>query len=199
MFTDIYKNNTWKSAESRSGFGSTLEITTVIRRELPKTIKELEVKSILDLPCGDYHWIKETQLGVDNYIGGDIVAELVANNNKQYGKSGVSFLHLNLLSDKLPEVDMLFCRDCLVHLSFEDNQKAMANIKSGKIKYLMVTTFPNVKENENIITGRWRKLNLELPPFSFPKPIILVNENNAKDDNLKSMGVWRVEDIEMSL
>ena len=196
VFTDIYKKNTWKSDESRSGTGSTLESTRVISSRLPEIIKELGIQSMLDLPCGDYHWIKEIDLSIEKYIGGDIVAELIQVNNEKYEKQGVSFKQLNLLSDELPDVDLLFCRDCLVHLSFDDNSKAMANIKKSNIKYLMATTFPNVEQNDNIITGRWRKLNLEKAPFSFPKPLIIINENNETNEHLKSMGIWRVADIQ---
>jgi len=195
VFTDIYKKNTWKSDESRSGTGSTIESTRLISAKLPEAIKELGVRSMLDLPCGDYHWIKEIDLGIEEYIGGDIVAELIQVNNEKYEKQGVSFKQLNLLSDDLPNVDLLFCRDCLVHLSFDDNSKVLANIKKSNIKYLMATTFPNVELNENIITGRWRKLNLEKAPFSFPKPLMLIHENNVTNEHLKSMGIWRVADI----
>ena len=195
VFTDIYKKNTWKSDESRSGTGSTIESTRVISAKLPEAIKELGVRSMLDLPCGDYHWIKEIDLGIEEYIGGDIVAELIDVNNANYKKQGVSFKQLNLLSDDLPNVDLLFCRDCLVHLSFDDNSKVLANIKKSNIKYLMATTFPNVEQNDNIITGRWRKLNLEKAPFSFPKPLMLIHENNETNEHLKSMGIWIVDEI----
>lgn len=195
VFTDIYKKNTWQSDESRSGTGSTLESTQFISSRLPEIMKELSIRSMLDLPCGDYHWIKEINLGIEHYIGGDIVAELIQANNATYAKKGVLFKQLNLLSDALPEVDMLFCRDCLVHLSLDDNKNAISNILKSNIKYLMATTFPNVEHNEDIITGRWRKLNLEKPPFLFPKPIMLIHENKETNENFKCMGIWLVSEI----
>lgn len=35
------------------------------------------VRSVLDIPCGDFFWFKEIKLDLDSYIGGDIVAPLI--------------------------------------------------------------------------------------------------------------------------
>jgi hypothetical protein len=37
---------------------------------------------------------------------------------------------------------------------------------------------------------------LEKAPFSFPKPLMLIHENNVTNEHLKSMGIWRVADIQ---
>ena len=41
--------------------------------------------------------------------------------------------------------------------------------RSG-IPYLLTTTFPGAAANEEIVTGDWRVLNLEAPPFGLPPP-----------------------------
>lgn len=61
-FTSIYRNNGWGSLESRSGAGSTLASTANIRRELPGLVERLNIRTLLDAPCGDFNWMKEVAL-----------------------------------------------------------------------------------------------------------------------------------------
>lgn len=195
VFTVIYKENYWKSSASCSGLGSTLESTVNIRREVPKLIRHLKINTFLDLPCGDYHWMKEVDLPVTQYIGGDIVSDLIEQNKLKYFDDGISFVTLNLIEDKLPNSEMIMCRDCLVHLSYNDIHKAFENIKRNNIKYILTTTFPDLLRNEDVITGGWRMLNLEKPPFDLPNAIKLIEENETKAGNRKCLGLWLTKDI----
>ena len=73
--------------------------------------------------------------------------------------------------------------------------QALENIKRSGSKYFMTTTFPGEETNANIDTGGWRPLNLEKPPFQFPPPLYLLNEQCTEMDGAfadKSMGVWEV-------
>ena len=93
-FRHIYKSNHWSETESVSGPGSTLEETEPIRRDLPSLLKELDATSLLDLPCGDFHWMQHTDLAGIDYIGGDLVGELIERNQAQHARDGVSFRKL---------------------------------------------------------------------------------------------------------
>lgn len=59
------------------GHGSNLKQTQEIINQLPNIFKQHGVHSILDLPCGDYNWMKHVDLSDINYIGGDIVPKLL--------------------------------------------------------------------------------------------------------------------------
>jgi hypothetical protein len=83
VFTNIYKFNQWGSHESKSGPGSTLKATAVIRKQLPLIIEKYAIQSMLDVPCGDYNWMKTVEKTC-SYIGGDIVMEVIENNQKLY-------------------------------------------------------------------------------------------------------------------
>src|SRR5215813_2958899 len=83
-FTSIYHDNSWGDAESVSGPGSSIRETARLRNELPTLLKEIGAKSMLDAPCGDVNWLNRVQLPLDQYIGADIVADLVAQNGKLY-------------------------------------------------------------------------------------------------------------------
>lgn len=202
VFTEIHDRNTWGSDESSSGPGSTLEQTAALRAALPALLERHGVKTLLDLPCGDFHWLREVQLPVDAYVGADIVEALVEANQARYGGPGRTFLRLNLLEDELPPADAILCRDCLVHLSYRDIRRALANIVRSGAALLLTTTFPGYAPNADIITGRWRPLDLEAAPFDLPPPVQLIDEANTEEGgifNRKRLGVWRIEDIEAAL
>lgn len=198
IFTDIYKNNKWGDKESYSGSGSNIKQTKNILRELPKVVRKYQIKSILDLPCGDFYWMKEYDFKNLDYIGADIVSDLVDNNIKKFSSENIKFKNLDLISNDLPYSDLLFCRDCLVHFSFDDIFQALKNIKRSKFKYLMTTNFLETGSNINIPTGSWRTINLCKPPFNFPDPIDNVIENCTESDNKfsdKVLSIWKVKSI----
>lgn len=195
-FTRIFERNGWRGAESVSGRGSGLDQTRRLRVELPILFEKLHVATLLDLPCGDFHWMRAVDLGKIQYLGGDIVKELVAR-NQQYESAGVRFRHLDLLSDDLPQVDLILCRDCLVHLSFAHAFQALQNMWRSGSTYLLTTTFPHKTENQDIETGTWRPLNLEASPFRFPQPMQILSEGYDEGTAYadKSLALWRLADI----
>ena len=197
-FTEIYKTNHWGSNASISGAGSDNVQTETIVKELGPLLKKLEAVSLLDIPCGDFNWMQKVDLSGISYLGGDIVEELVLENQRKFGRDEkVGFARLNLLKDNLPKSDVLLVRDCLVHLSYADIFNALENIRSSGCTHLLTTTFPR-HANHDIITGDWRTLNLCSPPFNFPKPILLINERCTEANGLyadKSLGLWRITDL----
>lgn len=198
-FTRIYREQGFGRANSASGPGSELDQTAVLQRELPGLLRELDVHSLLDIPCGDFHWMKQVNLAGVHYTGGDVVPDVVARNNELYGSSSRSFRRLDMTRDELPQVDAIFCRDCWVHLSLADSTKALRQAVRSGSKYLLATTFPTVDANADIITAMsWRPLNLQRPPFNLPPPIKLLNEQCTEHNGKyadKSIGVWKISDI----
>ena len=195
-FRHIYETNHWNDAESVSGPGSTLEETEPIRRALPTMLAELGAASLLDLPCGDFHWMQHTDLSGIDYIGGDLVGELIERNRAQHARDGVAFRKLDLVHDTLPAVDAVLCRDCLVHLSFADAQAALANIARSGAKWLLTTSFPGVTRNDDIVTGQWRPINLMLSPFNLPESKKVITENCTETEFAdKTLSLWAVESL----
>lgn len=198
-FTEIYRHSAFGGKESVSGPGSDLMQTETIREEMPKLVEELNIKSLLDAPCGDFYWMQKINfIGLDKYIGADIVPEIIADNNKKYANKNRQFITIDIIKDRMPSVDMIICRDCFVHFSFKHIFQAIKNFENSKSKYFLATTFPRCLKNNNIITGEWRPINLQLPPFNFPAPIKLIDEKCSEQNykySDKKLGLWKFEDI----
>jgi SAM-dependent methyltransferase len=199
VFNDIYYRNRWGDSESISGRGSNLQQTSVIIKKIPVLLEKLNVKTMLDAPCGDFYWLKEAQLNIDKYIGCDIVADLITDNQRLYANEAREFINLDLATDPLPEVDLIFCRDCLVHLSFKDAIAVIKNFKKSNSTYLLTTSYPGIPENKDIVTGDWRAIDLQLPPYNFPDMLEVIDEKTTerKDYPQKSLGLWKLSDIEL--
>jgi len=198
LFTEIFRKNMWGGKESVSGRGSDIAQTEIVIRLLPLIWEKYEVKSLLDIPCGDFNWMRHVDLGKVDYLGADIIHELVAKNSAQYEQDSVHFKQLDVVRDQIPDLDLILCRDCLVHLSFDQIFSALNNICRSGSRYLLTTTFTDRRENRDIVTGDWRPLNLEAFPFELPAPIELINEGCTEESgayNDKSLGLWRVADI----
>ncbi|MDQ3744860.1 MAG: class I SAM-dependent methyltransferase [Acidobacteriota bacterium] len=192
VFSDIYRTNAWKNPESVSGRGSTLARTQAIISHLPPLLQELGARTLLDAACGDFNWMRYAELDGVKYVGADIVPDLVARNRHLYGRKGRSFLALDITKDRLPRADAVLCRDCLIHLSFESIDAAVANFKRSGAGYLLCTTHASVTRNVPCRDGEWRNINLHLPPFNFPPPLKMIVEDAELG---KCLGVWRLKDL----
>lgn len=183
VFTEIYKTNYWGSEESISGTGSEISQTELISNELPKIFQKYSVKTFLDAPCGDFVWMKRAieKCNID-YIGADIVADLVELNNKSFSSESISFVHLDICNDNLPQADLMLCRDCLFHLSFADIKSFFIKFSNSNIEYLLLTNhkqFEKKFKNLDIKTGDFRMLDL------FSEPINLSPNVNYRFDDYK--------------
>lgn len=195
-FRYYYRGRCWGGPreESASGPGSSLANTEELRRDLPALLRDLGVRSLLDLPCGDFYWMRHTELSIDRYIGADIVPELIEDNRRRHAAPGREFIVADLVEDRLPVADALLCRDCLPHLSLRKAAAALENIRRSGCTYLLTTTFPGaVQANKDVLTGGWRKLDLSLPPFNLPEPLRLLEDWSEMAG--RRLGVWRIADL----
>ena len=70
-------------------------------------LKKNKVKVLLDVPCGDHYWMSKLDfkdLGV-NYIGADIVQQLIKENQKKYRDKYRNFIQFDLVNDTLVDMD----------------------------------------------------------------------------------------------
>ncbi|BAB48139.1 mll0579 [Mesorhizobium japonicum MAFF 303099] len=189
-FARIYQSNEWGSAESRSGLGSAYATTHRVRTVLPMLLRALDVKSMLDAPCGDFNWMRFVDLGKMHYIGCDIVPEVIETNRVRYADR--EFHVLDLAVEPLPNVDLIFSRDCLQHLTEPDIWRALRNFKKCGARWLFTSSHSTSAQDIARETGGFGFLNLQQPPFSLPLPLLIMPEEHYAS---KAMCLWDMAQI----
>jgi len=198
IFTKIYKTNKWGSKESVSGPGSTIKSNEKLIFELENFIKYFNIKSYLDIACGDFNWMNNFNFNLlDKYCGIDIVDELIKINNNKYSDDIICFRLLDISTNLINEqYDFVMCKDMLVHLSIEDIFKTLKNIKNTNSKFLALTTFYDKTYNKDIKTGTWRPLNFDIEPFNFKPFKKFINVENRNDKHKdKSIYIYELSKI----
>jgi len=196
-FTYIYWTNGFGGEESRSGPGSSLAASEAIREGIPRVLDRLGVRSVLDAGCGDLNWIATIPLNLDLFIGVDVVhrhfgRKVGGNHCRQL------FLCRDLALGPLPTVDLILCRDALVHLSLRHSCDVIRRFIGSGSTYLMATTFTDVTSNDELCGRRWRPLNLQLPPFGFPQPLCKICEHCTIGGGRysdKHLALWQLQSL----
>lgn len=197
VFRDIYRRNLWGSAESVSGPGSTTREAAFIA-DLISLLRRFEARTLLDAPCGDFNWIGEVADSVEQYVGIEVVPELIEHNLRHHLTDRRRFALADISRDPLPRADVILCRDCLVHFSRQDIRATLANFRRSGSRYLLTTTFLNRGTNTYISTGAWQPLNLQAAPFRFPPPLALVDERCTHTGGIyrdKRLGLWELASL----
>ena len=212
-FSNIFHDNRFHGSKSLSGRGSDLDQTRKIELEIPQILKDFNVGSVLDVPCGDQNWITRIDFRHISYLGADIVPSLIKRNIELYGTESRHFIELDLTKVVPPKVDLILCRDLFVHLDTDSINSCLRNIRASGSTYFLSTTFTNSRRYKNLplsdlrLSKRfpflangaaWRPINLQLAPFFLSAPLRLLNEDctegNGKFSD-KSLGLWTIEDL----
>jgi len=201
-FTKIYHTNYWNGKNSKSGTGSDLETTEIMRIQLISLINSLGIKNMIDAPCGDFYWMKEiiNELDIIEYIGMDIVKEMIDKNIKHYGgNKKVSFGQIDVVNQILPKTDLIFSRDCLVHFSYDTAKKILRNFIESGSEYVLMTTFMSDKRQyPDILDGQWRAINFLGDPLRLPSPKKIILEGCIEDKYRwtdKSLALWKLSEL----
>lgn len=195
-FEDIFLNNRWGSRSTRSGLGSELGYVTPYRARFVDLLRKWEIKSLFDAPCGDLSWIYDLiRLSGVRYIGGDISPSVVSYCRATYRELDVNVF--DITSDSFPEVDLWHCRDCLFHLPFRSIKLALENFIDSNIPYALITSHSAfiLHRNLDVEAGGFRYLDLQRPPFSFPRPILRVSDFRRGIDFPRYLCLWTREQL----
>lgn len=199
VFKKIYETNAWQCEESRSGPGSSQAETLTLSRRLVTLLRRHAVGSLLDAACGDVNWMRRIDIGSASYLGMDIVPALIADNQRRFAAAtGRNFIEGDFTQDALPKVDLIICRDALVHLPLAQIHQALANFKRSGSVWLLTTHYPAVTSNREIEIGEWRAVNLTAPPFDLPPPVEVLREADVGQAGLdpgKQLALWRLADL----
>ncbi len=133
-----------------------------------------------------------------HYIGGEIVPELVEDNNARYAGDNTRFILCDILKDELPAVDLWLCRDVLFHFPFADIFQTLSILFGGDVTYILSTDHPEQEENIDIRIGRFRPMNVLREPLCFPEPILWIDDW-IEGYPVRRMGMWDVKSLQTAL
>jgi len=196
-FELLHRLGVYHHAETVSGAASTLPETASLRAALPAIVDEERVGTLLDLPCGDFHWMQHVDLRA-HYTGADLVPEIVSANRRLYGGAKRRFVVLDAVTDPLPKADLILCRDLLVHLSLCDIAAVLRNFVASGSRLLLTSHFGSRIDNPDIETGDFRPVNLCRAPFGLPSPRRVVDERSQLGSGAfrdRAMGLWDLPEL----
>ena len=160
---------------------------------------------ILDVPCGDMVWMSRfLQTRQDIYYTGiDIVPDLISHHKQTYGRfQRWRFLEADILDHNfiIDDYDLIINRMMLQHLYFNDVLKLLKKFSDSGSQFLLLTTFPAHPKNEELIIdphenpGRFRYLNLEIPPIALTPPECLQRDGpiDAFEGWAHFVGLWKL-------
>jgi hypothetical protein len=174
-FSTVFNSKLWGEGETLSGPGSRLDNPMVIKAfaALDHAIDGLGVRSIADIPCGDFNWFQEVlkkHPGV-NYAGFDIVRPLIDMNRARF--PGVTFAQFDIVSDVPGKFDLIFTKELFIHLKDAQIAQSIRNMKASGSKYMMASNSFGVVNVEllNDELGYARPVDLCVEPFNLPTPL----------------------------
>lgn len=194
VFTDIYKNNVWGGTPGTfySGTGTENPNTKIYINELVSLISKRQIKSILDIGCGDFTIMSQViaQTNV-SYQGIDVVAPLIEDLKNKHANDQVKFSVVNAVNEPLPQADLVTIRQVLQHLNNEQIQSILTKV--SRFKYALITEHvpigESVEPNLDKISGPHIRMRvnsgvfIDKPPFSMKNVKVLFEYR--EDDPVK--------------
>ena len=188
--------------ESASGPGSSISSTKSARKLIIDTIKNENIKRVLDLGCGDWNWMKTIRKEFADvyYEGWDCSTEIVAELNDEHGNDNTKFYERDIIVEEYGQFDLVICRDVLFHLSIENALKVLSNIERAGIPNLITSSFLDITKNTDIrpynhIKEDWGfyKINLNIEPFNMGDFMTeSIPENILTNGYVRSICLYRI-------
>lgn len=179
VFSYIYKNKIWgenNKGEGFSGPGSSIEETAPYREFLQRFLAEQQIKSVVDVGCGDWTFSHTIDWSGIDYKGFDVVEDVIKKNIQTYGSPNIHFEMKNGAEEgALPKADLLICKEVLQHLPYDDIHNFLKNLDG--YKYCLITNdvnpFSSTTTNHDIVRGSYRCLDLQATPFNVEAEVVL--------------------------
>jgi len=186
--SEFYGDSQWPPKavrqKSASGKGSWLGYNTETSlKQLKETIHKYNIKSVVDMPCGDVNWIFDS-FETDSlplYVGLDVASAVIEVNKKRFAHHKNKEFHFwdashcavprffNETSSKEETFDLVHVRDVVQHMGMDLGVKYFCNVFKSGAKFMLTTTFPGGKHT-NVADSDFYKNDLSQEPFAFPEP-----------------------------
>ena len=170
VFQTIYREQKWGRG---SGPGSTPTNTIEYRSFVERFIKSNSITTVTDLGCGDWQFSYLIDWSGIQYLGIDLVPELITENRKRFSAPNIQFRDFSTI-DELPCGDLLIAKEVLQHLPNNVIIEYLAIIRK-KFRFALLTnsTLPEEFGNPDISIGGFRPLRLQGAPFNAPGAVVL--------------------------
>lgn len=137
IFTDIYEKSKWGGSKgdfySGTGSSDSQIVTAYVSMVSEKASTEgFRGMNFVDLGCGDFSVSRHLLPFCSNYVGVDIVPQLIRRNQNQWSTETIHFAHLDIVHDSLPAGDVCFIRQVLQHLSNQQIGHILRKLKAYK-------------------------------------------------------------------
>jgi len=183
-FTRIYENRVWGNNNipeynGSSGHGSAVDynIHTYVPF-LKKFIVDNNIKSVVDLGCGDFRCGPLIYDDSDvTYVGYDAYKKAVDYNTSQHNKNKYTFRHLDFCNAKeqIQGGDLCILKDVIQHWPLEDIYQFLDYlVEQKRFAYILICNCCDQKEdNTTIRAGDWRPLSSQYLPLKKYAPLQL--------------------------
>lgn len=158
IFDHNYATDIWGIG---SGPGSTEAYTVKYRSFLQNYLSKNNIKSVVDIGCGDWQFSKLLDWSGIKYIGCDVSRTIIHENKKKF--EGVEFMVLDASEEDIPTADLAIVKDVLQHLSFERVHVILNKLQ--QFDHVLITQDIN-GHNNDCVDGDYRALDIALPPFN---------------------------------
>jgi SAM-dependent methyltransferase len=170
VFRQIYEENLWGFG---SGHGARPRVTKGYRTFIENFISENAITSVLDFGCGDWQFSRLIDWRGADYLGLDVVPELIHRNQASYGTRRIAFaLSPDRLAD-VPHADLLLVKHVLQHWPTGLVQDFMSQVVP-RFRFALITNTVEPKNslNSEIAMGEWRPLDLRRAPYGYDVPVV---------------------------
>ena len=171
IFSTIYETGGWDTEDGvkgTSGSGSSPKNAKIYIEFLKDFLTSKQIKSVVDLGCGDWQISQLIDWKGIQYKGVDVASNVIERNKMLYASENISFVRADGIDNVLPKADLLICKDVLQHLPFSDILSVITQL--SKFKYCIIVNDVDpvtlTCENKDIPRGHYRLLDLTKPPFS---------------------------------
>jgi SAM-dependent methyltransferase len=171
IFEEIYRNDRWNGG---SGPGSLPGVNRPYVRFVESFLRLNDIRTVVDLGCGDWQFSRGIDWGTTEYLGLDVVPHILERNRRIHGTRSVTFAAAPAKAIELPNADLLLIKDVFQHLSNRMVQEYVAVFP--KFKYVLVTNCSKKSRhllNTDIPDGGFRPLDLRLAPFGVAMASVL--------------------------
>lgn len=186
IFTQVYEENQWGNNQNSeyggsSGGGSDIDYNRYTYVPfLRNFITENEIKTVVDLGCGDFRCGKLIYEDLDiSYTGYDAYKKVVEYNTKTHSPEKYTFHHLDFCNykEEIVGADMCILKDVIQHWCLESIYKFLDYLFiEKKFKYILICNCcQQFVDNTDIPDGSWRQLSCDYFPLKRYGPVKLFN------------------------